>query len=130
MKKAVFTIFVAAILWTIMFCPITAPYVNFWWMMTGSATTLALSATLFNPGWWKKISFTLSNLIWGIAIAIALWGIFWTGDKLAQLLFHFARPQVDQIYGMKEGESAWLLTALMLFLVASCCLQIKLLITS
>jgi membrane protease YdiL (CAAX protease family) len=117
MKKLVFTLILATVLWAIMFSPLTASSVNFWWMMTGSATTLALSATLFNPGWWKKISFTTSNLLWGITIAIVLWGIFWTGDKIAQLLFHFARPQVDQIYGMKGGESAWLLTALMLFLI-------------
>ena len=43
--------------------------------------------------------------------------MFWVGDKLSQLMFDFARPQVDTIYGMKEGESPWLLTALMLFLI-------------
>ena len=58
-----------------------------------------------------------SNIFLGIVIAVALWGIFWVGDKLSQLIFNFARPQVDLIYGMKEGESAWLLTFLMLFLI-------------
>jgi membrane protease YdiL (CAAX protease family) len=33
------------------------------------------------------------------------------------MMFDFARPQVDTIYGMKEGESPWMLTALMLFLI-------------
>ena len=42
---------------------------------------------------------------------------FWIGDKVAAWMFDFARPQVDTIYGMKEGESPWLLTALMLFLI-------------
>ena len=32
-------------------------------------------------------------------------------------MFNFARPQVDSIYGMKDGESQWLLTALMLFII-------------
>ena len=59
----------------------------------------------------------LANILWGIAIAVALWGLFWVGDKLSQLMFDFARPQVDTIYGMKEGESQWLLTALMIFLI-------------
>ena len=36
---------------------------------------------------------------------------------MSQIMFNFARPQVDLIYGMKEGESPWLLTALMLFLI-------------
>ena len=117
MKKLIFTLILATLLWAIMFNPMTASYVNFWWMMTGSASILAMFASMFNSGWWKKISLTPSNIIFGIGIAITLWGIFWIGDKLSQLLFHFARPQVDQIYGMKDGESTWLLTALMLFLI-------------
>lgn len=117
MKKAVFTIFVAAILWTIMFCPITAPYVNFWWMMTASACTLSLLATFFGRDWWKDVRIDLSNILLGIAIAVALWSVFWIGDKLSQLMFNFARPQVDIIYGMKDGESPLLLTLLMLFLI-------------
>ena len=117
MKKAVFTIFVAAILWTIMFCPITAPYVNFWWMMTASACTLSLLATFFGREWWKDVRIDFSNILLGIVIAVALWSVFWIGDKLSQLIFNFARPQVDIIYGMKDGESPLLLTLLMLFLI-------------
>ena len=117
MKKLLFTIILATVLWTVMFSPWTAPHVNFWWMMTGSACILSGFATLFNPGWWKRLNFTPKQLFWGVAITIALWGVFWIGDKLSQLMFDFARPQVDTIYGMKEGESPWLLTALMLFLI-------------
>ena len=117
MRRVVFTIILAAVLWTVMFSPWTAPHVNFWWMMTGSACTLSLCATLFSPGWWKSVHLNPANIIWGVVIAVALWGIFWLGDKVSQLMFDFARPQVDTIYGMKEGESPWLLTALMLFLI-------------
>ena len=117
MRRVAFTIILAAVLWTIMFSPWTAPHVNFWWMMTGSACTLSLCATMFAPGWWKRVRFTPANILWGIAIAVALWGVFWIGDKLSQLMFDFARPQVDTIYGMKDGQSPWLLTALMIFLI-------------
>lgn len=117
MKKVIFTIIVAFVLWTIMFSPWTAPHVNFWWMMTASACVLSLIATLFSPGWWKRVKLTPTNILLGIAIAAALWGIFWIGDKLSQMMFDFARPQVDTIYGMKDGESPWLLTFLMLFLI-------------
>lgn len=117
MKRVVFTLCVAALLWTIMFCPLTAPYVNFWYMMTASACTLSLMATIFAPGWVKKVHITPSNILWGVVIAVALWAIFWIGDKLSQLMFSFARPQVDLIYGMKEGSSMLLLTVLMLFLI-------------
>ena len=117
MRRVTFTIILATVLWTIMFSPWTAPHVNFWWMMTGSACTLSLCATMFAPGWWKRVRFTPANILWGIAIAVALWGVFWIGDKLSQLMFDFARPQVDTIYGMKDGQSPWLLTALMIFLI-------------
>ena len=117
MKKTIFTIILAFVLWTVMFSPWTAPYVDFWWMMTGSACTLSILATIFAPGWWKRVKLTPSDILLGIAIAAALWGVFWIGDKLSQLMFNFARPQVDLIYGMKDGESMWLLTALMLFLI-------------
>lgn len=117
MKKVIFTIIVALVLWTVMFSPWTAPHVNFWWMMTASACVLSMIATLFSPGWWKRVKLTPTNILLGIAIAAALWGIFWIGDKLSQMMFDFARPQVDTIYGMKDGESPWLLTFLMLFLI-------------
>lgn len=117
MKRAVFTLLIAALLWTVMFCPITAPYINFWWMMTGSACILAGCATVFRYGWWRMIKFDFSNILLGIGIAAVLWGIFWIGDKVSQLLFDFARQQVNLIYGMKAGFSPLLLTALMLLLI-------------
>ncbi len=117
MKRLTFTIILAAVLWSIMFLPVTAPHINFWWMMTGSACILSTLSTIFNPGWWKRVKLSGRGVLEGIAIAVALWGIFWIGDKLSQIIFNFARGQVDLIYGMKEGESPWLLTALMLLLI-------------
>ena len=117
MKRLVFTIILAAVLWTVMFSPWTAPAVNFWWMMTGSALTLSVFATLFSPGWWREVKWSTSNVLLGVGIAVALWMIFWVGDKVSTWMFDFARPQVDSIYGMKEGESPWLLAALMLVLI-------------
>lgn len=117
MKRVLFTILLAFVLWTIMFSPLTAPYVNFWWMMTASACTLTAFATCFRPDWWKLLKWTPANVLLGVLIAVALWCIFWIGDKVSAWMFDFARPQVDTIYGMKEGESPWLLTALMLFLI-------------
>lgn len=117
MKKLVFTIVLAAVLWAVMFSPLTAPYVNFWWVMTASALTLSILSTCFNRGWWHAVRFGWGEVLAGVGIAVVLWGIFWTGDKVSSWLFDFARPQVDLIYGMKEGESLWLLSLLMLVLI-------------
>lgn len=117
MKKILFTVVVAFILWFVMFSPLTAPYVNFWWTMTASALILVTLATLFGGRWWRDFKFTGADVLAGLFIAVALWGVFWAGDKISQMIFNFARPQVDLIYGMKEGESPWLLTVLMLFII-------------
>lgn len=117
MKRLVFTLVLAAVLWTLMFSPWTAPYVPFWWTMAASALTLSVLSTWFNPGWWRQVRWSVSDVLLGVGIAVALWGIFWLGDKVSSFLFDFARPQVDTIYGMKAGESLWVLSLLMLFLI-------------
>lgn len=117
MKKLIFAILLAAILWTVMFSPLTAPHVNFWLMMTCSAVLLGGLSTWFNPGWMHRVKWSVPNVLLGVLIAAVLWGIFWTGDKVSSLLFDFARPQVNAIYGIREGESPWLLSVLMLFLI-------------
>lgn len=117
MNKLTGIILLAVLLWTLMFSPWTAPYIPFWWMMTASALTLSLLAGYFGPPWWKDLNWKFSNLLSGIGIAALLWGIFWLGNKIAVYLFDFAQPQIALIYGMKHGQSSWLLIVLMLFLI-------------
>ena len=117
LKKPVVGICLAAVLWTIMFSPWTAPHVNFWVMMTCSGATLTLFTCWARPGWWKDLKFGFSDIAIGIALAAVLWGIFWLGDFLSSLMFDFARPQVDSIYGMKEGSNPWILSILLLLII-------------
>ena len=115
--KPIAGIFLAAVLWTIMFSPWTAPHVNFWVMMTCSGAALTLYSTWARPGWWKDIHIGVSDIALGTALAAGLCGIFWIGEYLSTLLFDFARPQVDLIYGMKDGENPIILTMLMLLII-------------
>lgn len=117
MKKPLAGFFIAAVLWTIMFSPWTAPHVNFWVMMTISGLILTSYSTWACPQWWREVKIDAANVILGVLLAAALWGVFWLGEFFSTLLFDFARPQVDMIYGMKEGENPWLLTVLMLFII-------------
>ena len=117
LKKPAVGICLAAVLWTIMFSPWTAPHVNFWVMMTFSGATLTIYSTWAAPGWWKDIRFDLTNIFLGLLIAAVLWGVFWLGEFFSTLIFDFARPQVDMIYGMKEGENPVVLTLLMLLII-------------
>ena len=117
MKKLYFALTVALVLWTLMFCPLTAPRFDFWQMMAGSALILCSLATLFAPAWWNRLKFDPQNIIFGVVVAALLWGIFWLGDKVSSWMFDFARPQVDSIYGIKEGTSPWVLSLLLLLLI-------------
>lgn len=99
-----------------MFSPWTAPYIPFWWVMSLSAAILITLSLVW--GGKPQITWHWSDILLGIAIAAALWGVFWVGDKVSQWLFPtFARNQVNTIYQMKEGYSAPLLSALLLCLI-------------
>lgn len=115
--KLIIGICIAAVLWTIMFSPWTAPHVNFWVMMTCSGMALTLYSTWAAPGWWKDIRIGISDILLGAGLAAVMWGVFWLGEFFSTLLFDFARPQVDTIYGMKEGENPLVLTLLMLLII-------------
>lgn len=117
MKRLIISLLLALLLWSIMFSPLTAPYVPFWWTMTGSAILLAILSGCLCRNWWKEINWRGSDILLGTGLAAVLWGLFWIGDKVAIGLFEFARPQVNLIYEMKNGESQWLLASLMLFLI-------------
>lgn len=117
LKRPIIGICIAAILWAIMFSPWTAPHINFWVMMTCSGATLTIFTFWARRDWWRDINISLSEIALGVALAAALWGIFWIGEALSTLIFDFARPEVDLIYGMKEGENPLVLTLLMLFII-------------
>ena len=115
----VLSLLVAALLWFIMFSPLTSPHINFWACMTASACILTCFAAAFSGGKLQLSVFNLrlSTLLLGIAIAALLWGVFYVGDKVSQLLFSFSRAQVNLIYNMKGGVSPTLLALLLLFVI-------------
>ena len=117
MKRVCLAILLAFVLWTVMFSPWTAPHLNFWVAMSISAAVLMTIATLARPAWWRDMKWSWSNIALGVAIAVVLWGVFWVGDKLSQLMFDFARPQVDSIYAMKDGTSPSLIAFALLVLI-------------
>ncbi len=112
----------AALLWFLMFSPWTGGRLNFWLAMSASAVILTALALRFGPppaagrenG--AKCDWPVQVLA-GVAIAFALWGVFWIGDKAAAWMFGFARPEVDAVYAMKEGSPAWMIALLLLVLI-------------
>lgn len=116
-SKTIIGCVIAAVLWTVMFSPWTSPYLNFWVTMTCSALILTTYSSIIIKEWWKDVKFAWSDIAIGVTLAAALWGIFWIGDRLSSMMFDFARPQVNSIYGMKDGENPVILTLLMLLII-------------
>lgn len=110
-------VLVAALLWFVMFSPLTSPFVSFWPVMSFSGMLLVMLAFCLGGNPVDFRSSTLSNLLLGIIIAFALWCFFWVGDKVSQWLFSFARPQIDAIYDMKSGFPQWVIAVLLFFVI-------------
>ena len=79
--------------------------------MTISVLLLVFFAFVLHKGlrrdvaaWFRHFSVAecAKQLLLGVLVAAALWGVFWVGDRLSSLMFDFARPQVDSIYGLKQ----------------------------
>lgn len=128
MKRLLFSVLLAAVFWFVMFYPHLDLNCNFWLLMTCASLTLTTLAIVF--GGWPHLRFERREsavgvgyrLDWrefvlGAGIAVVLWGVFWLGDKCSQLLFDFARPQVDLIYGIKSGTSSTLVGLLLLLII-------------
>ena len=117
MKRLIFPLLTAALLWFLMFNPWLTLPLDFWTMMTLSGCILLMMALLIDPRWFADIEISWKGFFTGIALALVLWGIFWVGDKVAAWMFPFARPQVDTIYSMKESQSEWVIGLLLLFII-------------
>ena len=117
MRRLTAGISVAAAAWFWMFSPWTAGLTAFWPTMAVVSVVLMLVAA---PWRQKRTADTpvrwVHQLLSGVALAALLWAVFWLGDKVSSWLFDFARPQVDAVYGMKDGVAPWLVAVQLLLL--------------
>lgn len=115
MKRIVFSWLVALVLWTLMFLPYIGLPVSFW--VTMSTSALILTTLSLCLGGVPPLRFRLTELVWAVVIAAALWGVFWVGDRVSSWMFDFARPQVNLIYDLKDGQNMqWVALALLLII--------------
>lgn len=118
-RQLTIALLAAALLWFYMFSPWTQGWPGFWLVMPCAALILTGLGLAFTADRKELLHFEspTRQLTGGIFIALALWGVFWVGDKVSALLFHFARPQVESVYAMKEGFPAWLIAILLVVLI-------------
>lgn len=118
-KRLLMAVGVAATLWFMMFSPWTAGKINFWVTMTFSGICLGSYAVLFAEDRKDllRIDRPVLQCLAGIALAFALWGVFWAGDKIAAMLFDFAKEGVASVYSMKQGLPVPVIAVLLLLVI-------------
>lgn len=116
-RQAAVAVAVAAVLWFVMFSPVTAGRVNFWAVMTFSALSLTILSTVFCREWTRDIRFSLRSIFAGVAMALVLWCVFYVGGQVTSALFSFARPEVDMIYSTRAEASSWAIALLLLLVI-------------
>lgn len=117
MKKLIIPVLIAAFLWFLMFSPWTKDYFNFWIAMAISATILITISLTQRKSILDQFNFNWKVIGFGLLSAVVLWMVFYLGDFFSKMLFDFARPQVDSIYAMKEGQNKILLILGLLFII-------------
>lgn len=117
MNKILISIIIAAGLWFFMFSPWTAGMFNFWFAMSISASLLWLLSIFLGKNFSKQFSFSSKEVVLGLVSAVALYGVFYLGNYLSTAWFDFAKPQIGNIYSMKDGNNLYLVGVLLLILI-------------
>lgn len=117
MKKIVFPFLLAALLWFLMFSPLTRNLFNFWIAMTISACLLICCSLSLKRNILSQFTLSAKSLLLGAAMAIILYFLFCLGNYFSNLLFDFAKPQIADIYALKNGQNKLLIAAALLFII-------------
>lgn len=117
MKKVIVPILITAVLWFLMFSVWTKDWFNFWIAMTCSAVILIGLSIFLRKDILKQFNVNWKSVGLGLLAAAVLWVVFFFGDFFSKLLFNFARPQVDSIYAMKDGQNKLLVALGLLFII-------------
>jgi len=103
------------VFWFVLFSPAMSGAVDFWLVMI-LATGLLSGCALFIQRNKQPFGrpFRPIDLVWGVAGAIVLYGVFFLGNGLIRQVLSFGENEIGRIYGIREGYSP-VLIALWLF---------------
>jgi len=108
MKKIIAGFIIAFAFWFLMFSPWTAEFFNFWYTMLVATGVLTLYSLYFGKDDLKRIyKFEFRWLYIGLIAAVLLYGLFYLGNEISQLIFDFTRNQVENIYSTKSQADKW-----------------------
>ncbi|MDD4427433.1 MAG: type II CAAX endopeptidase family protein [Paludibacter sp.] len=116
-SRLLLAILLAAGLWFFMFSPWTADVMNFWLTMSISGALLIWISMVSTKDFWKQFRVTSKDVALGLLSAVALYGVFYLGNYLSTAWFDFAKPQIGNIYSMKDGSNPYIIGLLLLVII-------------
>jgi membrane protease YdiL (CAAX protease family) len=114
MLKYFLSVFLAAVLWYLMF--VVKPFENFWVMMAISTSILSVISLAFYKDQLKSANWNLKEILFGISSAVLLYGLFFIGklilDKAGIIPDH--QTSINSVYA-NRGQLPSYVVALLLF---------------
>jgi len=115
LRSVYLSIAAAFVLWFFVFA---YPAGNYWIKLIFSASLLAVVGLISSRREMKALfAFKMRHLWVGIGSALLLYGIFWIGKGVANLLFSFATGQIASIYATKTQLDTLLIGLFLMFLM-------------
>ena len=115
MQALGFTLLLAVFFWFVTF---SLQWFNFWLSMCIAVSILTALALQLGGNPFSRRDWSARAIFSGVAAAAALYAIFWLGNSLSQLLFHFAKPQIASIYGIRTQGEAVVMALILLFITS------------
>lgn len=105
---------VAVVLWYFAFA---VEYWNFWVKISLSAVCLAAYSLANDFSYYREnLRISAGDIARGLVSAAALYGVFFLGNLISNMLFPFATEQVSSIYGKGAGIPAWMIASALAFI--------------
>ena len=115
MHELTLTLLLAAVFW---FATFSLQLLNFWLSMCIAVTVLTALALRLGGVPFSRSDWNWRSIFSGFAAAASLYSIFWLGNSLSQFLFHFAKPQIASIYGIRTQGEAVMISLILLFITS------------
>jgi len=91
---------------------------NFWWKMTSAGVVLSGFSLWFNRRDLRAdYCFTFANVGLGVAVAIALYAVFWAGGLFLGILFPGSRELIGSVYATKTALPEWTIALLLVCII-------------
>lgn len=108
----------AAFFWFVLFSPWTAPRIHFWLVMAAATAVLSAAGLWLQRERLREIyAFRPAHVPIGLLSALLLYLVFWAGNAVSTQIFHFARPEIADIYSTRAQASPLVIGLLLLLWV-------------